>query len=737
MVSSVASSRTQKTKRFRVLLPFGLARAYDYRAPDGWDIEVGDVVTVPLGPREVYGVVWQSVSGDEPDAINEDRLRDIVDRLDVPPLQESLRKFIDWVSAYTLSAPGSVLRMAVSVRSALVAPTPRRGLIGSGQPPARMTPARSRVLAALDDAHPHTRAELAREAGVSSAVVQGLVAAGALSEIDLPEDTGPAIQHQSVGLAPVLSDAQRRAADSLLVHIRRGRFAASVLDGVTGSGKTEVYFEAIAETLSRGQQCLVLLPEIALTAQWLRRFEARFGAQPTEWHSDLKQTQRRRNWRSIVFGGSRIVVGARSALFLPFRELGLIVVDEEHDTAFKQEDGVMYNARDMAVVRASIGDFPVILASATPSLETLVNIDRERYERLALPDRIGRASLPEITAVDMRDEKLPATKWISGVLSQALANNLAAGEQSMLFLNRRGYAPLTLCRECGHRMSCPSCSTWLVDHRLTRRLQCHHCGFTVAKPDSCSACGAAGAFAACGPGVERVAEEVAELLPEARLAIMASDTISSPAQATELIDQMVNREIDILVGTQIVAKGHHFPMLTLVGVVDADLGLTGGDLRAAERTYQMLAQVSGRAGRAEHPGRVLLQTYGPEHPVMQALISGQRDQFVASEMAERKHHKLPPFGRLAAIIVSAPDERRAFEVCTTLANAIPSNLEGARILGPAPAPLFLLRGRYRHRFLVVAERHVNIQTLVSHWLGDYTPPTRVRIQVDIDPYSFL
>ncbi len=737
MVPTVASFRTQKTKRFRVLLPFGLGRAYDYRAPQELGIEIGDVVVVPLGPREVYGVAWQSVTGDEPDAISEDRLRDIIGRLDVPPLQEPLRRFIDWVAGYTLSAPGSVLRMAVSVRGALVAPTPRRGLIASGEPPPRLTPARSQALAAIDPQRPPTRAELARDAGVSAAVIQGLVATGALTEIELPEDVAHTPRAQPSGQAPTLTEAQHRAADRLTAHIRQGGFAASLLDGVTGSGKTEVYFEAIAEVLARGQQCLVLLPEIALTAQWLRRFKARFGVRPTEWHSDLKQTQRRRNWRSIAFGGSRIVVGARSALFLPFRELGLIVVDEEHDTAFKQEDGVMYNARDMAVVRASIGDFPVILASATPSLETLVNVERERYERLELPDRIGRAALPEIAAVDMRDEKLPATKWISGALSQSLIDNLAAGEQSMLFLNRRGYAPLTLCRECGHRMSCPNCSTWLVDHRLTRKLQCHHCGFTVAKPDACPSCSAAGAFAACGPGVERVAEEVAELLPEARLAIMASDTISSPTQAAEFIDQMVNLEIDILIGTQIVAKGHHFPMLTLVGVVDADLGLTGGDLRAAERTYQLLAQVSGRAGRAEHPGRVLLQTYGPEHPVMQALVSGQRDRFIASETEERQHFKLPPFGRLAAIIVSAPDERRALEVCTALANSIPADLDGARILGPAPAPLFLLRGRYRYRFLVMAERHINVQNLVSRWLGDYTPPTRARVQIDIDPYSFL
>ena len=737
MDSSLTTTGTQKTKRFRVLLPFASGRAYDYRAPVDLDLELGDVVSVPLGPRQVHGAVWQSLTGEETDTVDENRLRDIVGRLDVPPLPESLRRFIDWVAGYTLAAPGSVLRMALSVRDALVAPTQRRGIVATGRMPARMTAARSRVLAVLGSAEPCTRAEAARAAEVTPAVVRGLIAAGSLAEVALPEELAAPGEGTPAGDAPTLTEAQRDAAERLVGRIRTGEYSVSVLDGVTGSGKTEVYFEAIAETLRQGRQCLVLLPEIALTAQWLRRFEVRFGIRPLEWHSDLKHGERRRNWRASAFGQARIIVGARSALFLPYPALGLIVVDEEHDAAFKQEEGVMYNARDMAVARASIGGFPIILASATPSLETLANIERRRYQRFELPERHGRSAMPEVVAVDMREEKLPATRWLSSTLADSLKSNLASGEQSMLFLNRRGYAPLTLCRECGHRMACASCSAWLVDHRFTGQLQCHHCGFTVARPESCPACGATGAFAACGPGVERVAEEVAEIMPGARLEVMASDTVSRASQASALIDRMITGEIDVLVGTQIVAKGHHFPMLTLVGVVDADLGLSGGDLRAAERTYQLLAQVAGRAGRAEHPGRVILQTYDPEHRVMQALISGDRDRFVASEIAERERHVLPPFGRLAAVIVSATEERRGLAACKALANRIPTAHEGARILGPAPAPLFLLRGLYRHRFLVMTPRQANIQGLVSDWLGSYTPPTRVRIQIDIDPYSFL
>jgi primosomal protein N' (replication factor Y) len=503
---------------------------------------------------------------------------------------------------------------------------------------------------------------------------------------------------------------------------------------------TEVYFEAISATLRAGKQALVLVPEISLTPQWRERFHARFGAAPAEWHSELGAKARRETWRGIANGEAPVVVGARSALFLPFPRLGLIVVDEEHDQAFKQEDGVIYQARDMAVVRARFEAAPIILSSATPSLETLANVEAGRYRELALPERHGDAELPAITAIDLRRDPPPRGAWLSPALRQSLGETVAAGEQALLFLNRRGYAPLTLCRACGHRLQCPNCTAWLVEHRLAGRLACHHCGFATALPEACPGCGALGKLAACGPGVERLAEEVAALFPKARYELATSDTISTPAEAAALIERIETRAIDILIGTQIVAKGHHFPLLTLVGVVDADLGLAGGDLRAAERTFQLLQQVSGRAGRADRPGRVFLQTYMPEHPVMAALVSGDRARFVAEESAARRAHELPPFGRLAAIIVSSRNERDAADSARALAVIARKDLRPGspiEVFGPAPAPLALLRGRHRQRLLVKGPKDERLQPRLRRWLASLPRRGGVSLQVDVDPYSFL
>jgi primosomal protein N' (replication factor Y) len=734
MESALATSNAGESKRFRVLLPLPL-KPYDYRGDA--DIAPGDIVRVPFGRRHAIGVVWEAADPAAPDAASEAKLKDIAAKLDAPPLPLAHRRFIDWVAAYTLSPPGAVLRMTLAVPAALEAPTPQIGYVASGRPPGRTTAARAKVIALLADGVPRAKAAIAAAAGVGQAVVAGLIAHGALTPVPLPDRAAPAAAIDPERPGPTLTVAQGQAVRALIDDVAAGRFRATLLEGVTGSGKTEVYFEAIAAALKRGRQCLVLVPEIALTAQWLDRFEARFGARPHEWHSELTAGQRRRTWRAVAEGRAPVVVGARSALFLPFKDLGLIVVDEEHDGSYKQEDGIAYHARDMAVVRASLGEIPIILVSATPSLETVANAEAGRYARLDLPARHGGATLPVVSAVDMRTERLPATRWISAPLAAALTETVAAGEQSMLFLNRRGYAPLTLCRTCGHRLACPNCSAWLVDHRLLGRLQCHHCGFAMAMPRECPSCRATESLAACGPGVERLADEVAALVPSARIAIVASDTVDSPSKVQALIERIQARAIDVIVGTQIVAKGHHFPLLTLVGVIDADLGLGGGDLRAAERTYQMLVQVAGRAGRADRPGRVLVQTYEPAHPVIQSLLAGDRAEFLKNEAAERERYHLPPFGRLAAVVVSSADERAAAASARALGQAAPRDVAGVRVLGPAPAPLSLLRGRHRFRLLLMAERGVKVQLVLGAWLARHTPPARVRVQVDVDPYSFL
>jgi primosomal protein N' (replication factor Y) len=728
--------------RLRVMLPLPLPEALDYLPPENTiPPEPGSFVTVELGSRRVVGVVWDGDGGE----LATERLKPVLGTLPAPPLRSEMRRFVDRVAAYTLAPAGMVLKMAMSVEEALSPRAPRRvcaitsaglAMLESAEPESKLTTARRRVLQALRDEGACSTAELARRAGCGVGVVRGLIAAGLVAEefVSSEPQAQPTPDWQSAG--PPLSRDQERAAERLVERVCEGGFSVTVLDGVTGSGKTETYFAAIAAALAAGRQVLVLLPEIALGAQWLDRFKRRFGALPAEWHSDVSQSTRRDTWRAVASGRAHIVVGARSALFLPFADLGLIIVDEEHDASYKQEDGVAYQARDMAVLRASIAEIPIVLVSATPSLETVINVARGRYERVHLPRRHAEASLPKIDLVDMRGQRVEPGRFLSPPLVAAVSETLAAGEQVLLFLNRRGYAPLTLCRACGHRFQCPNCTAWLVEHRFTARLICHHCGYSAPVPALCPECLATGALVPCGPGVERLQEEVAARFPEARTALMVSDLLMGPRAAAELADAMVAHRYDVLIGTQIVAKGHHFPMLTLVGVVDADLGLIGGDLRATERTYQLLHQVAGRAGRAERPGRVLLQTYMPEQPVMRALAAGDRDRFLEAEAAARREAGLPPFGRLAALIVSAGDPEAADFASRALARAAPQ-LPGLAVLGPAAAPLAILRGRHRRRFLVKAERGTNLQAALLDWLGRVRVSSSVRVQVDIDPYSFL
>ena len=671
--------------RVRVLLPLALDTPYDYAVPADISLAPGDFVAVPLGRRERVGCVWDGVAAAE--EIAAERLRKIHRKLPAPPIRENLRRFVEWVARYNCARVGAVLKMVMSAPDALVNERPAAGyaLGPSARPPAKfqMTGARKRVLAALADGPPLNAADLAREAGVSAGVITGLASAGLIHPVPMASVSAPG-QPDPHLQGPELSPGQRACADDLVTRVTAARYSVTLLDGVTGSGKTEVYLTAVAAALREGKQVLVLVPEIALTAQWLSRFEERFGALPSQWHSDLTSAQRRRAWRTIASGQAPVVVGARSALFLPFANLGLIVVDEEHDASFNQEEGVIYQARDMAVVRANIEQIPIVLVSATPSLETFANVEQGRYSRLHLPDRFAGAKLPEIALIDMRRDRPQRQAWLSPTLRAAMSETLAAGEQALLFLNRRGFAPLTLCRHCGHRLQCPNCTAWLVDHRREGRLRCHHCGFYSAEPKVCPACATADAFAACGPGVERLAEEAQALFPAARIGIMTSDTLRGPGAAGDFIARIEAREFDIVIGTQVVAKGHHFPYLTLVGVVDGDLGLAGGDLRAAERTYQLLSQVAGRAGRAEHPGRVFIQTYMPENTVMQALLSGDRDRFYRAESDARRAYSMPPYGRLAAIIVSGSAENDVAAAARVLARGAPHQ-PGISVLGPAPA----------------------------------------------------
>ncbi len=713
-----------------VLLPLALEGPLSYLAPRSLGLVPGDYVAAPLGPREMIGVVWEC----RPLTPTNMKLREVIGKFDMVPMAELNRRFVDWVSAYYLEPAGNVLRMCLRAPAALEGERQQIAYVVTGDEPQRMTPQRRRALDAAKDAPALRASELSELSGVGLSVVKGLIGEGALKPVALPAMRAFA-EPQPLGPQLKLSAEQQIAARELRALVAQRGVGVALLDGVTGSGKTEVYFEAMAAALAGGSQVLLLVPEIALTQQFLSRVEERFQAEPAAWHSELRPRERERVWRGVGEGRARIVVGARSALFLPWRKLGLIVVDEEHEGAYKQEDGVPYHARDMAIVHGSLGKFPVILSSATPSLETLVNVDRGRYRHVTLKDRHGRPELPRIDLIDMRQTKLGASNWISPALDEAVRGALDAGEQALLFLNRRGFAPLTLCRTCGFRIECPNCAAALVEHRFRRQMQCHHCGFTQPMPQACPSCGAAETLVSCGPGIERLADEAASRYPDARIVVLSSD-LSRGTLLRDALRDVAKGEYNLIIGTQLVAKGHHFPQLTLAGVVDADLALESGDPRAGERTWQLMAQVAGRAGRGEKPGRALIQTYLPDHPLMQSLKRGDRDGFLGQEKRIRQEAGLPPYGRLVAIIVSGNDAGETEQFSRWLAKRV-VEAKDIRVLGPAPAPIALVRGRYRWRFLIKAGRETNVQAFIREWLHGVKSRGSLKIDIDVDPYSFL
>lgn len=719
--------------RVGVLTTQPLDRVLDYIAPEG-GVALGAFVEVPLGPRRVLGVVWGIGEGDFDAA----KLKDVTRRLDVPPLRPDMLEFLERVAGYTMSPLSSVLRLATRAPG-LGRPPARRVIYRLGPAlPERLTDARRRVIEVLEQhgGLGFAPGDLSALAGVSPAVLKGLSDAGVLIREKQARDL-PFQRPEHGRAGAVLTHDQKAAAHDLRMQVRSAEYATTLLKGVTGSGKTEVYLEAVAEALSRGRQALILLPEIALTMSFLARVEERFGVRPAEWHSGITQAERRRCWNGVATGDARLVIGARSALFLPFRELGVIVVDEEHDGSYKQEDGVLYHARDMAVLRASICSASVVLSSATPSLETWTNAEAGKYRRLDLPQRYGEAVLPEISSLDMRSEGPAPGEWISPPLADAVRDRLDKGEQSLLFLNRRGYAPLTLCRACGHQIGCKDCDARMVEHRFLARLMCHQCGATRAVPRTCPNCGAEDRLAAIGPGVERLAEETGRRFEGARVAVLSSDLAATAREMKARIEEIAGGGADIVIGTQIVAKGHNFPLLTLVGVIDADLGLQGGDLRAAEKTFQLIRQVSGRAGRADRPGVALVQTHQPEHPVIRAIVSDDEEAFWKAEAESRARAGAPPFGRMAGIVISGPDEKAVYDLGRALARAhAPLTGIGAQLLGPAPAPVARIRGRHRARMLVKAPKGAALQAALAAWRGQVKVPNGVRVTVDVDPQTF-
>lgn len=719
-----------------VMLPLPFNEPFDYKTET--ELPLGTLVRVPWGREEQIGVVWKHGRSSE---LSENKIKPIIEKLDFPPLSKNLIQFVKFVAEYNLAFVGLVLKMVISVRAVFDDNQTETLYTLSGKTLAeaklKNSDARWHVMDLLRHA-PYTRKEICRGAGVGLSVVNTLITAGILKPIVRPKKkyyAEPRGSFSKVALTP----EQEIAAAELVRKVGNG-FSVTLLDGVTGSGKTEVYFEAVARALELGRQILILVPEIALTTQWLGRFEKRFGVKPACWHSGLGQRERIDTWKAVSEGRVKVIVGARSALFLPYPDLGLMVIDESHDHSFKQEDVVNYQGRDMAVVRAKLEQFPLILSTATPDLETVCNVEDGKYDCVRLTSRYASAVMPDIKVIDLKKDKPQkgswGVSWLAPTLVDALKVNLEKNEQSMLFLNRRGYAPLTICRDCGHRIQCPNCTAWLTEHRSSGRLICHHCGYSMPIPKECPECHSEDGLTACGPGVERIAEEVSKRFPDARLAVISSDITSSLAEVSAVFERMEKGEVDILIGTQILAKGHHFPSLTLVGIVDADLGLMGSDLRATEQTYQLLSQVSGRAGRAEKKGTVYLQTLYPDNAVLKALLANDRNQFLDLEKQSRRILRMPPFGKLAAVIVSGANRDAAEKVAVWLGQTAPNN-DYISTLGPAPAPIYMLRGKYRYRLLLKTAKNIKIQEVLREWLRKISCPSNVRVEIDVDPYSFM
>ena len=711
---------------------------YDYRliAP----ADIGTFVSVRVMNRPCVGVVWGIGDSNLPD----EKIRDVSvvhdAKLNITDLQW-IKRMADW----TLIPAGMVLRLIINIPDAFLPPRMEALYSFNFDSDTRMTQNRLAVMDAFssNDNDPMTVSDIQNIAHVSAAVVRTMIKNGTLisaGEQVKTKQYEPRIYQDSGDI--VLNNEQQNAADVIGRAIDNGGFSVHLLDGITGSGKTQVYFDAAWRAYKKGKSVLLMMPEIALTAQFMSRFESRFGAPPVVWHSNLTAARRRDIWHGVLSGKIKMVVGTRSALFLPWGDLGLIVIDEEHDTSYKQEDMGNYHARDMAILRAKIAGFPVVLASATPAAETIENVNVGKYTRLKLTSRFGGAQMPTITTIDLRENRptpytandAEQTGFLSAPMCEAISETLATGQQVMLFINRRGFAPIVQCKKCGWTATCPDCSVGMTYHKRVGKLLCHMCGRTAPLTKSCPECGTDVSMR--GVGLEKIQEEVNARFPNARTGLVSSDIITSRQALERLVHKMENGEIDIVIGTQILAKGHHFPNLTLVGVVDADMGLFGTDFRAAEHTFQQLFQVAGRAGRGSTPGRVLMQTYQPDHPVLTAICSGARDEFMAGDMAGRRAAKMPPYGQLIAIIVEGEREATLMKYCNDLAAAAPT-LNGAKIMGPIAAQIYQIRNWYRMRFLVAGGATAALQPAVAHWLGKGKQPANIRVKIDVNPINFM
>ncbi len=722
---------------------FGPLRGeFDYLLPVGTtsaEVMPGQRVLVPFGRTERIGVVVSRPAGS---AVVRDKLRTVVRVLDSEPLlDESMLALARWASTYYHHPLGDVLAAMLPtwLRRQTELPVQHEtqwGLTAAGiatlSELSRITPRQHSVLALLA-AGPCSVQTLAGLDFAWRSVLKRLIAKGWVGPL-------ASLDHEVAAPVPtvafVLNEAQTMAAESIAAVLDKG--AVVVVDGVTGSGKTEVYFDAITRCLARGRQALVLVPEIALTEQLVRRFEQRFGARVALLHSALSERQRARTWAASRAGRASVLIGTRSAVWAPFSALGLIVVDEEHDPSFKQQDGFRYSARDIAIVRAQRLQCPVVLGSATPSLETLANVRRHKYQHVRLPARAVARAMPEIRCLDVRGLRLNA--GLSEALIAALRSHLERREQVMLFLNRRGYSPLLICRHCGEPRRCNRCDAFLVYHKTSGSARCHHCDRQWPMTRAAGCCEEPD-IDFIGLGTERIEEYVREQFPDARICRIDRDTARRKGALAQMLTQVANREVDILIGTQMVAKGLDFAGVTLVGIVDADSRLYSVDFRAEERLAQLLIQVAGRAGRALLPGRVLIQTHHPEHPVLRRIIGQGYAAYADIALREREASGLPPYRAMALVRAESAEPARAL---TFLGEARRLLDDGSRngldISYPIPAVMERRAGRYRALIVVTARQRPVIGRLFAAQLDalDQLARThRVRWSLDIDPQDTL
>ena len=740
-----------KSNEVAVLVSGPFNEPFDYSVASKKDgVCVGQVVLVPFGKRKNVGIIV----GEGTRTIPEEKLKRIEEIYEINPIPQPSIELINFLANWYCVYKGLVLKMVLSPVEAITSSEYRKVYKSKFQDSDeieeinkyKITSKRKLILDFLFKSKQAVfQEDLIDNTGVSKSIlkdmtkknliVEELVKKQAYSNLKVPNYNKIKFE-----INKLLNSEQKNAVEKINVSIKKKKPDCFLLDGVPGSGKTETYFQTVKTCLDEGKQILILLPEISLTPDWEKRFHQSFSFAPLVWHSGITKTKKKQIWLSALNSSAGVIVGARSALMLPILNLGLIIVDEEHDPAFKQEEGVRYNARDMAIYKAIRSSVPIVLASATPSLETYHNMKIGKYIHLTLPKRATGAALPDIKLIDLKANTPERGKWISSVLTNEIKSKLDNREQSLLFLNRRGYAPLTICNSCGNKIKCVNCETWLVEHRSQNTLVCHHCGYTKRISNTCDICGAEGQIKACGPGVERIEEEINQLFPEAKLTVLSSDTMKSQKTLVKTLEKIKNNKVDIIIGTQMIAKGHDFPYLKLVGIIDSDVGLSGGDLRASERSFQLLQQVSGRSGRHSidelDKGVVFLQTYDNENPIIRAIAKNNRDDFFEKELSSRKNANMPPFGRLAAIILSSKYERKLDGFASELLRVAPL-FKNVKIFGPAPAPLYFLRGKYRRRFLIKSDKTVNIQDVLLNWTNKIKTPHNVKLTIDIDPFSFM